>query len=331
MTYPYYPIDLKALEKMAEQARVKNAEEIANNLKENYPNWTGKLPNCPCDKPEIDKLDSFKRSGYGLKDHHPGAASGYRSTKPVEINSSVNSDLPPLKAGQQCNYDQNENLITHGKGAGTADAASPSSSLINHYIIDVVPSKALSTEEYQRTWTPNNGNSCPANRGNEITKPETSKLDRQSNPDSKPEEDRSKTKDTPKPEEDRNKEVGKSQQSKPDSKPENAPQSESLPEGNNPSVNSENQQPVTKPDSEAAIEANTQDQETKLDSFGERSSVDYKSFAELESAALESFGEASSEPYQSFSEHDTASYESFGESNYEMAGERNSEFKAEMA
>ena len=95
-------------EKAAENKAIENkaeAKATANNLKENYPDWKDKLPDCPCTEKEIDKSD-FESSNVGLETHHPGAANGYRSSEPVEIKSSVNPKLSELEAGQQCTFDR---------------------------------------------------------------------------------------------------------------------------------------------------------------------------------------------------------------------------------
>lgn len=161
------------LAKANEKQNKEEAKEIAKNLEENYPGWKDALPDCPCTAEEIDK-DEFERNDYGLETHHPGAASGYRSSEPVEIKSSVNPELPELEAGQQCTFDRNGDLVTHGIGAGTPDAYSPSeyTNVLDHYQTDVVTSKYLSTKDYQKEWTPNNDNNCRENWGDRPPEPE---------------------------------------------------------------------------------------------------------------------------------------------------------------
>ena len=150
------------------------AREIAQNLQEFYPDWKEKLDNCPCTREEIEQLDNFEESNQFLQTYHPGADTGYRSTEPTKIVSEKDPSREPLMAGQQCTYDKEGNLITDGEAAGTPDAFSPNSGLLefvgyslNHMEWDVEPSEAMSLEEYHQTWTPNNGNDCTPNSVNE--------------------------------------------------------------------------------------------------------------------------------------------------------------------
>jgi hypothetical protein len=158
---------LEDVEKAIEQQNQTEAKEIATNLDENYSGWQEAAPDCPCTQEEIEKSPEFEGNDYGLETHHPGASSGYRSSEPVEFKSSVNPEAPTLEVGQQCTYDQEGDLITHGEGAGTPDAYSPSeiTNIPDHYETDVFTSKHMSTEQYHETWTPNNGNNCQENWG----------------------------------------------------------------------------------------------------------------------------------------------------------------------
>ena len=301
----YYKIDTKALKEMADKAAVKEAEARANNLKENYPDWKDKLPDCPCTQEEIDKSDLFERNDYGLETHHPGAASGYRSSEPVEIKSSVNPELPKLEAGQQCTFDRNGDVITRGEGAGTPDAFSPSeaTNVLEHYQTDVFPSRNMSTKEYHQEWTPNNGNKCPENWGDKVTKPELEN-DRPDESEANLENQRS--------------EVESSQESDRNStKSFENPQTEAE---INPNANIESD-----------AESETKTEESEFESFmDETSGEDNESFLESDSGEVESFAEASSESFESFAESSSGSFESFSESGAEMTGESSSELVAEM-
>ena len=292
---------------MADKAAVKEAEARANNLKENYPDWKDKLPDCPCTQEEIDKSDLFDRNDYGLETHHPGADSGYRSSEPVEIKSSVDPKLPELEAGQQCTYKQG-NLITHGEGAGTPDAYSPSkvTNVLKHYQADVFPSQNMSTKEYHKEWTPNNGNNCPENWGNEEIKPEPENK----NPEVKSDKKSDRTEKSS--EGDRNS---------------SEPSVENLqPEAINSEADIE-----TDTNTEQELESNTETPKGALESFNDEPSIEEsESFLESDSSGVESFAENSSESFESFSDSSTESFESFAESGAEMTGESSYESSVEM-
>jgi hypothetical protein len=95
-------------------------------------------------------------------DYHPGAVYDMRSKKQAEYGG----------AGQQCTYDSNLRLITHGAGAGTPDKAAPGF-FGSHYAEDVEPYEwALEldggkpgkyVEMYLSVRPPNNANNCPIN------------------------------------------------------------------------------------------------------------------------------------------------------------------------
>ncbi|MEM7595208.1 MAG: hypothetical protein AAF383_27550 [Cyanobacteria bacterium P01_A01_bin.83] len=301
--------EMKAIaEKAAEKEAIENkaeAKATASNLKENYPDWKDKLPDCPCTQEEIDKSDLFDRNDTFLETHHPGADSGYRSSEPVEIKSSVNPKLPELEAGQQCTYKQG-NLITHGEGAGTPDAYSPSFSdpinSFNHYQTDVFPSQNMSTKEYHKEWTPNNGNNCPENWGNKETKPEPE--------NQKPEVKSDK-------ESDRTEKSSEGDRNSSDSSLENPQPKETKTEADT--------------NTEEELESNTKMETEELESLNDEQSIeDGESFLESDSKEIESFAEISSESFESFSDCSTESFESFTESGAEMAGESSSELGTEM-
>ncbi|TRU13594.1 MAG: hypothetical protein EWV60_03855 [Microcystis sp. Msp_OC_L_20101000_S702] len=105
--------------------------------------------------------------------NHPGAKGFYRSVAPEEYRPEGRNDLYPLRPGQQCTYDENGRLITHGPAAGTPDAygsnatdsyffTSIGKGKISglHRTWDVDTYKKLGWREYHKIWKPNNGNSC---------------------------------------------------------------------------------------------------------------------------------------------------------------------------
>ncbi len=143
---------------------LQKASEIARKLREEYPGWKERLPNCPCTEEEIRQSPEFEGAYTGLETYHPGAESSYRSANPTTYTSAATGEK--LEPGQQCTY-AGGRLITGGAGAGTPDAFSPNSNSIgfssSHIKWDVDTWKVMSLQEYHQTWTPNNGNSCPVN------------------------------------------------------------------------------------------------------------------------------------------------------------------------
>lgn len=154
-------------QRFAEQQAIKAEEYL-----QNFPDWKEKLDNCPCTREEIEQKPEFESSNFfeSVIDeiYHPGADAVYRSTEATEINSTVNPNLPPLQAGQQCAYDEDGNLITYGEAAGTPDAFNPNVTDLfsyEHTDADVTPAEVFDLERYHQSWTPNNGDNCPINRG----------------------------------------------------------------------------------------------------------------------------------------------------------------------
>jgi hypothetical protein len=168
--------------------KLKSAREVARKLREEYPGWDKGLDVCPCTKSEAEKSNNFESGNlvartstetFILPKYHPGASFEFRSAanRVKPFSSPENPNAPKLMPGQQCTYDDAGNLITHGPGAGTPDAYSPSvtypgQGLIDnnsHTYWDVDPvDNGLTWREYQNTWTPNkgiiNGVSCSAKR-----------------------------------------------------------------------------------------------------------------------------------------------------------------------
>lgn len=153
-----------------------NAQKLASILRNQYTGWQNKLDNCPCTRKEAaEKKDLFEENTKTqcLVYYHPGGVFEYRSVKDrVKPFAASDPTAPILMPGQQCIYDDAGNLITHGPGAGTPDAYSPSITdnfdgvrgskrLKSHTFWDVEPfNNGLTWREYQYTWTPNKGNSC---------------------------------------------------------------------------------------------------------------------------------------------------------------------------
>lgn len=161
-------------EQRADEIREQTALEAEEHLK-NFPDWKEKLDNCPCTREEIEQNSEFESSNsiesFIDEYYHPGADTVYRSTEATEIPSTVNPNLSPLQAGQQCAYDEDGNLITHGEAAGTPDAFNPNVTDLfsyEHTDADVTPAEIFDLERYHQSWTPNNGDNCPINRGEEL-------------------------------------------------------------------------------------------------------------------------------------------------------------------
>jgi hypothetical protein len=88
------------------------------------PSWIEPLPPAPCKlefdghkwlNPDPVVWDNPHRPFQGQK-YHPGAVTEIRTVK---------TRAGSRGQGEQCTYDANGNLITHGPGAGTADRYSP--------------------------------------------------------------------------------------------------------------------------------------------------------------------------------------------------------------
>lgn len=159
-------------------------EEVVRRLQEDYPGWQDKLFACPCTEDEIIQQRIINAKSYPLTpsnaaerqlemSYHPGAKGFYRSAAPEEYRPEGRNDLYPLRPGQQCTYDENGRLITHGPAAGTPDAygsnatdsyffTSIGKGKISglHRTWDVDTYKKLGWREYHKIWKPNNGNSC---------------------------------------------------------------------------------------------------------------------------------------------------------------------------
>ncbi|XP_028415602.1 sushi domain-containing protein 2-like isoform X2 [Dendronephthya gigantea] len=97
--------------------------------KEKIQKMADELPPCPTSTQQIEVDNQFiKDSAGGLSDYfHPGSTSCYRSR-----------DASPSGTGQQCCYKGNS-LLVGPPGGGTFDIVSPGSSILAHFVRDVIP------------------------------------------------------------------------------------------------------------------------------------------------------------------------------------------------
>ncbi len=115
--------------------------------------WRDSLPVCPltCNDAKQDKWKSEGENSY-----HPGSSECFRKE----------SNDPKSKSGNQCCYDSDDNLITHGPGAGTPDKTSPEESVWDHYWDDVSPYDEDNWQDYHdKGWSPHNPPDAPENWG----------------------------------------------------------------------------------------------------------------------------------------------------------------------
>lgn len=145
--------------------------------------WLKGLPDCPC-KVTINTYSPWYTCGFGSSTEcvNPNAAVW---TEPTEwlwgfhkgAKCCIRSKVPNASnAGQQCCYDKDGKLITHGEGAGTPDKVSPEHNNWwegGHQDEDVIPaSMAYAIDGYQfgkfskmynQVRPPNKGKNCPKN------------------------------------------------------------------------------------------------------------------------------------------------------------------------
>lgn len=139
--------------------------------------WYSRLPDCPCEYTNnIDGREEmcgvWSDCGNASQEFHYGAT--------FEVRWSPNE---AGKAGQQCMYDANRQLITGGLAAGSPDRISPRScgsltrSTCGHYREDVLPfgntsftlvcggstNDIVPCWQYLQNWPANNGNNCTTN------------------------------------------------------------------------------------------------------------------------------------------------------------------------
>ncbi|XP_041281094.1 isthmin-1 [Onychostruthus taczanowskii] len=134
------------------------------------------LPSCPCSYPRevaystAEIFDRLKRKNFRWKD-----ASGpkekleiYKPTARYCIRSMLSLESTTL-AAQHCCYDDNMQLITRGKGAGTPNLISIEFSAELHYKVDILPWIICKGDwsRYNEARPPNNGQKCTENPSDE--------------------------------------------------------------------------------------------------------------------------------------------------------------------
>ncbi|XP_038252269.2 isthmin-1 [Dermochelys coriacea] len=134
------------------------------------------LPSCPCTYPTevaystAEIYDRIKRKNFRWKD-----ASGpkekleiYKPTARYCIRSMLSLESTTL-AAQHCCYDDNMQLITRGKGAGTPNLISVEFSAELHYKVDILPWIICKGDwsRYNEARPPNNGQKCTENPSDE--------------------------------------------------------------------------------------------------------------------------------------------------------------------
>ncbi|NXR12469.1 ISM protein, partial [Semnornis frantzii] len=134
------------------------------------------LPSCPCSYPRevayssAEIYDRVKRKNFRWKD-----ASGpkekleiYKPTARYCIRSMLSLESTTL-AAQHCCYDDNMQLITRGKGAGTPNLISIEFSAELHYKVDILPWIICKGDwsRYNEARPPNNGQKCTENPSDE--------------------------------------------------------------------------------------------------------------------------------------------------------------------
>ncbi|XP_030052200.1 isthmin-1 isoform X2 [Microcaecilia unicolor] len=134
------------------------------------------LPSCPCSYPTevaystAEIYDRIKRKDFRWKD-----ASGpkekleiYKPTARYCIRSMLSLESTTL-AAQHCCYDDNMQLITRGKGAGTPNLISVEFSAELHYKVDILPWVICKGDwsRYNEVRPPNNGQKCTENPSEE--------------------------------------------------------------------------------------------------------------------------------------------------------------------
>uniref|UniRef100_H0YW66 Isthmin 1 n=1 Tax=Taeniopygia guttata TaxID=59729 RepID=H0YW66_TAEGU len=134
------------------------------------------LPSCPCSYPRevaystAEIFDRLKRKSFRWKD-----ASGpkekleiYKPTARYCIRSMLSLESTTL-AAQHCCYDDNMQLITRGKGAGTPNLISIEFSAELHYKVDILPWIICKGDwsRYNEARPPNNGQKCTENPSDE--------------------------------------------------------------------------------------------------------------------------------------------------------------------
>jgi len=146
--------------------RMSHVDALAygRSLERRYPGWLNVLPSCPCTYPQAQASPVFEGgwliNNFITNSYHPGTANQVRSKKGYQSDESGETNH-----GQQCCYDERDNLITEGPGAGTPDVWSATAEYSKHQEFDVSTFNRLGWRIYNQYWIPNNGNNCPSNSG----------------------------------------------------------------------------------------------------------------------------------------------------------------------
>lgn len=119
--------------------------------------WFWGIPVCPCD---LDTLKGMGDKGVNLKQDGASTVGQFHSPAKECWRIWFSGDV----AGNQCCFDADDKLITHGSGAGTPDMYNPNFIAL-HLFADVIPFEFLGWEEYHRRgWAPISED-CPKNSG----------------------------------------------------------------------------------------------------------------------------------------------------------------------
>lgn len=132
--------------------------------------WTKAIPECPC------KLEKNEK---GWINPNPDEFQGPLKVQDPSLHPGATAELRgkgETGEGQQCCYDKDGKLMTHGFGAGTADKVSPAKSVAGHFKQDVLPffiafsldgnKHGRNVAKYISVRPPNAGKSCEINKGN---------------------------------------------------------------------------------------------------------------------------------------------------------------------
>jgi hypothetical protein len=128
--------------------------------------WMMQLPHCPCVAPDINNTNDGWAVDIGnIVYFHTGANTCFRSYPAVQT--------PQGKSGQQCCYDENNQLIINTIAAGTPDKIGNCAGekedgtmivdyvqTIGHFLKDVIPFFIFDIEKYHQNWKPNKGENC---------------------------------------------------------------------------------------------------------------------------------------------------------------------------
>lgn len=119
--------------------------------------WFWGIPVCPCD---LSTLKGMEGKGVNVRQDPPSTVAALHHPAYECYRIWRSSDA----AGNQCCFDKDGKLITHGSGAGTPDMYNQQF-FTHHIAFDVMPFLRLGWEEYhKRGWAPISED-CPKNTG----------------------------------------------------------------------------------------------------------------------------------------------------------------------